>query len=249
MPEGPPVESVDRALRALSELAAAGARGRSLGELAAVLGLSKASTHRVLAALRHRGFADQDPSGAYVLGAAAALLGERWFGEENLPALLHPALVALCSRVDELVHLGILSGTQVLYLDKVEPERSVRVWSAIGRRTPAVTTALGRAILAWRDTDRSALRAYLVDSGADADRVWSALEVARSRGWASEEQENEAGISCVGVPLLRGGRAVAAVSITAPAERMTPERVMELNATVRLVLPPLLPTGLALPAA
>jgi len=135
-----------------------------------------------------------------------------------------------------------------VYLDKVEPERSVRVWSAVGRRSPAVTTALGRALLAFRGTDRTMLTGYVRAAGerVDEERVWTELQRARTRGWASEEQENEVGISCVAVPLVRSGSAVAAVSITAPSDRMTAHRVDRLTELMRTVLPPLLPAGLAL---
>src|SRR5450759_3324071 len=175
-----PVESVDRALLALQALARAGAHGMGLAELAATLGLNKTTVHRALAALRFRGFVTQDPSsGSYLLGPSATQLAEDFFGDENLPVLLHPALMALCGAVGELVHLGVLSGTEVIYLDKVEPERSVRVWSAIGRRRAAVTTALGRALLAYRGTDRSSLLEYLRAAGdetvVDAAHVWSVL--------------------------------------------------------------------------
>jgi IclR family transcriptional regulator, acetate operon repressor len=247
-----PVESVDRALLTLQALARAGARGMSLAELAAALGLNKSTVHRLLAALRFRGFVAQDASsGAYALGPAATQLSDDFLGDENLPVLLHAALVALCGVADELVHLGVLSGTHVVYLDKVEPERSVRVWSAVGRRSPAVTTALGRALLAYRGTDRTMLAGYVgaagEGAGIDAEHAWQVLERARERGYATEDQENEVGISCVAVPLLRSGSAVAAVSVTAPAERMTADRVEELHAQIRRVLPPLLPAGLHLP--
>ncbi|WP_199423391.1 IclR family transcriptional regulator [Actinotalea solisilvae] len=242
-----PVEAVDRALVVLEALAAAGPHGASLAELAAGLGLNKTTIHRTLAALRHRGFATQEPSGRYALGAAATRLADAYFGEENLPALLHPALVALSREVDELVHLGVLSGREVVYLDKVEPERAVRVWSAIGRRSPAATTALGRAMLAHRGADRSTLEGYLAGTGVDGDHVWDVIERARRDGFATEVEENEAGISCVAVPLLRAGVAVAAVSVTAPVERMTPARVTALRAEMRRVLPPTLPAGLTLP--
>ncbi|GAA3796325.1 IclR family transcriptional regulator [Cellulomonas soli] len=249
-PSASPVEAVDRALLVLEALAQAGANGVALADLSAGLGLNKTTVHRTLAALRHRDFAVQAGSGAYRLGPAATRLADGYFGEENLPVLMHPALVALCGAVDELVHLGVLDGTRVLYLDKVEPERSVRVWSAVGRRSAAVTTALGRAMLAFRGTDRAMLTGYVdaaaADRVVDADRVWSTLEAARARGYATEEQENEAGISCVAVPLLRSGSAVAAVSIAAPAERMTGERVAWLHDQMRRVLPALLPAGLAL---
>ena len=154
--ETSPVESVDRALLALQALAKAGARGLSLAELASSLALNKTTIHRALAALRFRGFVTQDAaSGAYLLGPSSTQLADDFFSDENLPVLLHPALVALSGVAGELVHLGVLSGTHVVYLDKVEPERSVRVWSAVGRRSPAVTTALGRALLAYRGTDRT----------------------------------------------------------------------------------------------
>ncbi|NTW38542.1 MAG: IclR family transcriptional regulator [Cellulomonadaceae bacterium] len=249
-PTGSPVEAVDRALVVLQALAPAGPRGVGLAELALTLGLNKATLHRVLAALRYRGFVAQDPTtGAYLLGAGATRLADDFLGEENLPVLVHPALVALCQTAGELVHLGVLSGSHVVYLDKVEPERAVRVWSAIGRQRPAVTTALGRALLAYRGTDRSMLAGYAraADRPVDLDRVWSILERARAVGYATEEEESEVGISCLAVPLLRSGSAIAAVSVTAPAERMSAERLAALHADITRVLPPLLPDGITLP--
>ncbi len=82
-----------------------------------------------------------------------------------------------------------------------------------------MTTALGRAMLAHRRIDRSALAEYLRAAGGaavDPEQAWQVIERARSTGYACEEQENEFGISCVAVSLLRSGVAIAAVSITAP---------------------------------
>lgn len=251
---GSPVESVDRALRALDVVAGAGPAGIALADLAAALGVHKTTVHRSLAALRHRDYVAQDPlTGRYGLGPAAVGLADRYFAEDDLPARLHGALTALCAATDELVHLGVLSGVQVVYLDKVEPERPVRVWSAVGRRNWAATTALGRAMLAFRDTPASALDGY-VDAVEPAGRVDVArladeLVRARDRGYAVELQENEPGIACLAVPVLRGSRPVAALSVTAPADRMTPARMADLHGRVRAVVPPLLPAGLALPPA
>lgn len=243
-----PVESIDRALRVLQALAGAGAAGMPLADLAAGVGLTKSTVHRVLAALRFRDFVTQSADGAYVLGPSATHLAQEFYGEENLPVLLHAALVSLSAATDELVHLGVMAGNHVVYLDKVEPERAVRVWSAIGRRSPAVTTALGRALLAHLGTSRPALEGYArgVD-GVDVEHVWAAIERARARGYATEREENEPGISCIAVPLVRAGAAVAALSVTAPAERMTDDRMVELYRTILEVLPPLLPADLALP--
>ncbi|WP_242493764.1 helix-turn-helix domain-containing protein [Sanguibacter massiliensis] len=106
----PPVEAIDRALVLLETLASAGPGGLSVAELAATTGLNKTTLHRALAALRHRGFADQDPSsGTYALGAAAVGLGDAFLREDNLPGLLHPALLALSRAAGELVHLACSS--------------------------------------------------------------------------------------------------------------------------------------------
>jgi IclR family transcriptional regulator, acetate operon repressor len=243
-----PMGSVDKALLALQELGGAGSGGVPLAELAQRLGLNKTSLHRTLAALRFRGFADQDQaSGNYVLGVAAATLAAAFFSDDNLPQMLQNALTTLCAHADELVHLGVLSGAEIVYLDKVEPARPVRVWSTIGRRQPAATTALGRAILSRRSIDNGLLAWYAGSHVAPA-HLAQILDTALARGYATETEENEAGISCLAVPLLRSGVAIAAVSMTAPSDRMTPQRQGELSRMIARDLPQLLPNGISLPA-
>ncbi|MEA4944169.1 MAG: IclR family transcriptional regulator [Propionicimonas sp.] len=246
------MEAVDRALLVLQALADASVDGVTLADLAARLGLHKTTLHRTLAALRYRGFVSQDPvSSRYLLGVAATLLGATYFGEENLPRLLRPALTAVCARAGELVHLGVLAGTEVVYLDKVEPERAVRVWSAVGRRMPAGTTALGRAILAFSDVDASLLPRYLgrPEGAGDPAVLQQAVATARSRGYATESEENEPGIACVAVPLLRGDDPIAAVSVTVPVERMGRTRAAELAWLLFEVAGARLPDGLRFPSA
>jgi DNA-binding IclR family transcriptional regulator len=252
-----PLGSVDKALLTLDTLARAGARGASLAALASEVGANKSTLHRTLAALRHRGYAEQAADGTYRLGPAVLALGSAFLAEENLPALLRPALEALCAEVDELVHLGVLAGREVVYLDKVEPQRPVRVWSAVGRRRPAATTALGRALLAagpLREVPDGAAAAdgelaRFAGTDTSTARLREVLTEAHRTGVAAETEENEAGIACVAVALLRAGRPVAAVSITAPAERLTGEARAERVGALRDILPAHLPAGLTIPSA
>ena len=96
--------------------------------LATAAGMHKTTAHRTLGALRHRDFVEQDTqTGRYRLGRGAVALADRYLDEGSLPSLLHGALVALCSATDELVHLGVMSGAEVVYLDKVEPDRPALV--------------------------------------------------------------------------------------------------------------------------
>ncbi|MCA5892223.1 IclR family transcriptional regulator [Isoptericola sp. NEAU-Y5] len=242
-----PLGSVDKALLALDALARAGAGGLSLARLAADVGANKSTLHRTLAALRHRGYAEQADDGGYRLGPAVLALGTAFLAEDNLPALLRPALERLRDDVDELVHLGTLAGREVVYLDKVEPQRPVRVWSAVGRRQPAATTALGRALLAAHDPREIHLARYATDA-EDVARLTATVADARRLGYATETEENEPGIACVAVAVLRAGRPVAAVSVTAPVERMTGEPRAARVAALLDALPAALPPGMTVPA-
>lgn len=249
----PRIEAIDRALLLLTALADAGPTGASLADLAETTGMNKSTAYRALATLRQRGFAHQLPEGTYRLGAAATALSERFSSPANLVRALHPALVAVAREADELVHLGTWDGDEVVYLDKVEPAtRAIRVWSAVGQRVPIASSSLGRALLAGRGVPPGQLDVYTrglpADRRVSTDLLGEKVALARRLGYATENEENEPGVACVGVALLREQDSVAAISITSLAARMTPERQAELAALLRRVLPPLLPAGVTLQA-
>lgn len=248
-----PVGSVDRALALLEILAQAGPQGLALREVAARSALSKGSAHRLLRALMHRRFVEQTtPDQNYRLGSAMPVLLGQFERGENLAMLMAPALAAVSQQLQELVHLGLLEGPHVHYLDKVEPERALRVWSRIGKQAPAARTAMGRAMLAAEGVRGAALAPYAQASAADdpgpgrrvtAAHLAEVVETASGRGWAAEIEENEAGIACVGVALIRPGDRSIAVSVTGPIERMGPERRAEIGTLLRTQLTDLAPAG------
>src|SRR5699024_8461421 len=257
-PAASPVGSVDKAVVRLGLLAEAGPEGMSLRDVAEESGLNKASVHRLLRALMHRGFAEQSASDQhYRLGAAALDLGPAFGAGENLQTLFGPALASISQHTHELVHLGQMDGVRVLYLDKVGPERTLREGPRIGRRAPApapaARTAMGRAMLAADGVRAEALAAYAeATEGDDAGTVISAAHLAEvveqtaARGWSAEIEENEAGIACVGVALTREGGRSLAVSVTGPIERMGPQRREEVGQLLREELARLAPRGYAL---
>jgi DNA-binding IclR family transcriptional regulator len=250
-----PMESVDKALQALDMLSTAGGDGLQLGALATALGLKKNSLHRTLSALRYRGFVVQDgETGNYQLGPSLLRLADNYLSEGRLRVLFHSILQDICNEVNELCHLGILDGTDIVYMDKVEPEQPIRVWSAVGRRNPAVSTALGRAIIAFSYKDYAQFAAkfdaeiplktrHTLTSLRD---VWNEIQITRLRGYATENQEGQEGVSCIAFPLLRRGQPIFAISVVAPFERMNGARISEIVATVRQLVTPRLPAGLTL---
>lgn len=257
-----PVASVDKALVLLDLLADAGPDGATLVELSQATGFSKPSAHRLLGALVFRGYAARYVTEKrYGLGPNAIKLGMQFHRDENLPVLLRPVLDFLSRSTSELVHLGMLSGTQVLYLDKVDPDRAIRVWSRVGNLAPCARTGLGRALLAAEGVQGADLETYVEAARAQTDlpsnaaselrieRLAEALEDARARGWAEEVEENEHGVSCVSVALTRPNRAPVAISVTGPAERMTDQRRAELGTFLRHELEHRVPPGFQLTPA
>ena len=255
-PDASPVGSVDKALILLEILAAAGPEGMTLRDIAEAGALNKASVHRLLRALMHRGFAEQSPSDQrYRLGSAPLEIAQAYGAGENLPTLFAPALASISQRSQELVHLGQMDGTRVLYLDKVEPERTLRVWSRVGSRAPAARTAMGRAMLAADGVRGDGLAAYAqatevgggeAGSTISLQHLTEVVEQTAGHGWSTEIEENEAGIACVGVALTRiGGRSVA-VSVTGPIERMGAARRKEVGALLHEELGRLAPAGFEL---
>lgn len=251
MQEVPRIEAIDRALRLLLALSAAGPAGATLAELARGAEVNKSTAYRALATLRARYFVTQSfDDGTYQLGPAAMALGAGFLTPENVAQVLRPALVAVSRAADELVHLGVMVEDHVLYIDKVEPARSIRVWSSVGQRVPVATTALGRAILAGRDVQGSQLELYvrLLGEGhpLTLNHLRAVVRQAQRRGYSTELEENEAGVACLGTAIMRGEEVVAALSITAPAERMTVRRQAELAELIRREVPPLLPESWSL---
>lgn len=249
--QAPRVEAVDRALQLLVALADAGPDGASLADLAETAQLNKSTAYRALSTLRLRGFAVQDgDNGFYRLGPAAFELGDRAYAPQNLAQALHPALVALSRAADELVHLGVMVDDSVLYVDKVEPERAIRVWSAVGQRVPVASTSMGRALLAARNVPDQQLSGYLRNLPATRqvtpERLLESVRLARGCGYAVELGENEPDVACIGTAIMRGPSPVAAVSITALAVRMTDQRQRELAGMIVREVGPLLPQGLSL---
>jgi len=233
--ETPPIESVDRALRLLQELGRHGS-GVMLEELADATSLPKSSVHRTLAALRSRGFAFQQADGRYVAGSELLRVAFDFYDRVDVRVMLQPLLLRLRDELNETVHLGVLEGADVVYLDKLESRHPLRLTSTIGGRNPAHCTAVGKALLAWTYPSEAELRAWIANSRPLARRTPSSItdpaalvkEMARIRadGFARDMEESEVGVRCIAAPVFVGtSRPRAAVSISAPRDRMSSSRI------------------------
>lgn len=219
--------SVDKALRSLLLLADAGPAGLPLNEIARQLGLNKSSLHVTLGALRFRDFVAQSPStGFYRLGSAAGHLSQTYLNSLDIRAILRPAVIKLAERINEVCHIAVLDGQEILYIEKIESRRAIQPGTRVGMRLPALTTAMGRSMVAYECTSFSdfesrfgkSLTPRTRNAPTSLQEEWGRIMEARRRGFGVDLEENVEGLTAVAIAILSNGRPVAAVSAVTLAE-------------------------------
>lgn len=210
--------------------------GPELGvsDISRALNLKKATTHRLLASLRRRGIVEQDVrSRRYRLGLKLWELGQLATTHVDWLERVKPFLQQLTDLAGETTHLAVMSDGQVLYVEKVESTRSLRMPSQVGRRLPAHCTGVGKALIAFLPDeilrsliDRRGLPAFTPNTITDPARLAEELAVTRARGYSVDNEEIEEGLVCIGAPVRdHTSHVIAAVSIAGPSSRLRPEAV------------------------
>ena len=218
------VNSVDRALVILEYL---GTQSKEVGvrELGQAIGLSKSSVHRILQTLRARSFVKWNPDNArYSLGMRAFEVGCGILRSMESHAVAKPYLEQLVNALGETAFLGVVDDTELVYIDKIDGRRSVRMYADIGGRRPLYCTAIGKALLAHLDrpdVDRILAAKPPIkqtkNTIADAEALRSELDKIRRQGYAEDNEEMEDGLYCVGAPLFNySGKPVAGISVAIP---------------------------------
>jgi DNA-binding IclR family transcriptional regulator len=219
--------SVDNALR-LIELMGEQQVVR-VSEAAERLGVARSTAHRLLNALRRRGFVLQDkPNGVYRPGPVLNEIGLAAIGRIDIRLVARPVLEELREQTQETISLTLLEGRNVRFIDCVESPRTVRVGDRTGLVLPAHCTAAGKAILAAlprvelarRFQDRE-LTTRTPASIASWDRLMSELDSVRQRGYAINDEEGEEGICAIAVAVRDLADApLASLAVVQPAGRM-----------------------------
>ncbi|MHB8659098.1 MAG: IclR family transcriptional regulator [Solirubrobacteraceae bacterium] len=222
------VQSVARALALLEAVAARDEIG--LAALGREAGLQPSTVHRLLATLITCGYVVQDQrAGRYRLShKVVALAGGPERRVARLRAISHPHLEAIRDHSDETTNLVMLERFTVVYVDQAESSRAVRMFTQIGRRVDAHAIGAGKAMLAFQPAEANAdllaaepFKSLTPNTITSATAMRRELHLIRTRGYATDEEEYDTGIGCVGVPVLDdNGHAIAAISIAAPLARL-----------------------------
>jgi len=156
----------------------------------------------------------------------------------SLRTLARGHLEQLAQESGETVHLGLHSDHGVVYIDKIDSDKAVRLVSQIGSVVPHYCTAMGKAVLAALPlAERAPFLAAATNMRTPHTLTGAALEkeldnVSKQR-WVIDEQEHEDGVRCVGAAIAgRSGELLGAVSVSGPAGRFTRELCTELAPSV-----------------
>lgn len=236
-----PIASVDNALRLI--LLFRNEPRLRLSDASSYLGVAHSTAHRLLAMLAFHGFIRQEAATkAYLPGPALVEVGLAVVGRMDIRGAARPVLEELAAATGETVHLAVLEGDQVRYLDCIESPHALRVADRTGQVLPAHGTSVGKALLAAlppAELDRlypagAPLPAQTVKTITDVAVLGRRLADVRRRGFATNNGESELGVAAVSAAVRDGsGQAVAALSVAAPVARMAGGRAAEIGAVVR----------------
>ena len=199
-----------------------------------LLGLHRSTTYRLLDTLRQLKYVRKDEySGLFVLTPKILKLASAVTERQDISAAARPFLEQLHDKTQETVHLAILDERELVYLDKLESTRNLRVVmsSQKGLHAPLYCTGIGKILLAWMDDadfeeylGSTVFTKFTDYTLTDAEAIRREVEEIRIRGYALDREEHELGVFCVAAPIKGArGRVAAALSVSLPSVRLEGE--------------------------
>jgi len=224
-------QALRRALTILNTFAQ-GTPELSVTEISKSLSLPKGTVHRLLSCLKEENFIAQDEENAkYRLGWRLFELGSCVDALNLLKKKARPYLEELCEKSKETVHLAVLEGGDIFYIDKIMGTYRMTMITSVGLRLPSHVGGLGKALLAFlpetdleKIIDGRGFKKFTKHTITDPHKLKEVLKKVKQNGYAIDHEEVEIGLTCVGVPIKDfTGKVVAAVSVSGPTLRMSKE--------------------------
>lgn len=234
-------QSIRRAVKLLRILAAGQEHGVRLTDAAAEAGLNRPTAHRILRVLSEEGAVEQDPATRrYLVGQEVSLLGLARPGRFPIRALADPYLREICADCGDTVFLSIRSGNDSICVDRKLGAYPVKVLAIeVGARRPLGTAVSGVVLLSQMPPKEAlaiarANEARLALHRLSVPKLMERVRVARAKGYAYSEAGVLKGTRALSVPVFDAeGRAIAAISISAVADRLPGTRVASLVTMIR----------------
>ena len=229
-----------KGLMLLEALADQNGRPVTIPALAEQVGLTKSNTHRTLQTLAHAGYAIRDEvTGNYRSTFKLFELGARQMAAIDVRQFAAAHMRALGELTQETVHLSILDGASVVYVDKIESAQPVRAYSVLGGHAPAYCVATGKILLAHQSDDYlmrnlTGLDAHTKATITNLPALKAELARAAANGYAMNRGEWRDSVGGVAAPIFDAFGAIsAAIGISGPLERLSVKRMREFAPAVQ----------------
>lgn len=222
------IQVIDRMMSLLGALSRHGSPV-NLKQLATETRLHPSTAHRILSVMVGSRLVDRIEPGTYRLGIRLLELGSLVKSRISVRQEALPHMQSLQQELGETVNLSVRHDDEVVYVERTSGNNSMmRVVQIIGARAPLHITAVGKIFLAEDGPEkcaeyarRTGLPRYTDNTLTDADTLAKELEKVRRQGYASDNEEAEKGVSCIGAGIYNDeGRLVAGLSVSAPSDRL-----------------------------
>ncbi len=206
----------------------------SISEIVHQLSLTKSNVSKLLSNLEYFGYVELNRyTGNYRLGVKIFQISQAYINKLNLIEVSQHSMQQLKEMLNESVYIGILNGKNIVYLDVIETDEPVRVRSRIGNVGPAYATAMGKAHLSAL-TDKEiddlfgskSFQKFTNNTIVSIEDLKEEIKIVKENGYALDSEEYEVGVCCVAAPIYDFlGKIIAAISISAPVERVDKSRL------------------------
>jgi IclR family transcriptional regulator, pca regulon regulatory protein len=233
------VQSLDRGL-AVIRCFSSEHPSLTLSEVAERTGLTRAAARRFLLTLQELGYVGSSGR-QFSLRPRVLALGYAYLSSFSVSQIAQPHLEDLAEELHESCSVSVLDGDDLVYVARASANRIMTIALTVGTRLPAYPTSMGRILLAHLpETEldaylrRTTMRKLTEHTITDPGELRAVLATARSRGWTAVDQELEAGVRSIAVPIRDSSRkVVAAINASAHAARV-PMRTLEKQFLPRL---------------
>ncbi|MBN2657600.1 MAG: IclR family transcriptional regulator [Spirochaetales bacterium] len=209
-----------------------------------LLGYHRSTTYRLLGTLQQLKYLRKDEeTGLYTLSPRILRLASAVMEQQDITAIARPFLEKLHEKTQETLHLAIVDNWDLVYLDKMESTRNLRVvmGSRKGSKAPLYCTGIGKILLAWMEDEDFSVYLERVDFVKFTENTLTSpvelkkeLDEIRKQGYAVDREEHELGVFCVAAPVRDSfDRVAAALSVSLPSVRLNQTLLIELIAQVR----------------
>jgi IclR family transcriptional regulator, KDG regulon repressor len=213
----------------------------SISELANATGLNISTAYRIAATLVSYGYLRQDGKrGKYLIGLKFLEFNAVLMKTLTIREIALPALKKLRLASGESTNLAIRDRNEVIYVEHIESNYTLRAFTAVGNRAPLHCTGVGKVFLAAmsefeiKSLMEKPLARFTDNTIIDLKELYNELSMVKREGLAVDNGEMEMGVRCIAAPVKgAGGETVAAISVSAPYIRLNNTRLEELKPLVK----------------